>query len=323
LTGTPDCASIYGADYFEHSCGVPYRRDEHWLGFFGGIADRIVTDIRPGTVLDAGCAMGFLVEALRDRGVEAFGVDISEYAIEQVREDIREYCRVGSVTEPFADRFDLIVCFEVLEHLEPRDAETAVANICAHTDDCLFSSTPLDFIEPTHVNVQPPEYWTELFARHGLYRDVDFNATFVVPWARRYRRLEEPVPRLLAGYERRLWRLEHSDGETQHERARVRAELEHATTHLANARDEIERLHAALAKRETAVAALTDEVEREQAARAAERSAAEAAEAARVEAEHAAARAHAELAAVYQTRLWRWTAGARSVYGRLRTIVQK
>jgi hypothetical protein len=30
--------------------------------------------------------MGFLVEALRDRGVNAAGVDISEYAVQQVRQ---------------------------------------------------------------------------------------------------------------------------------------------------------------------------------------------------------------------------------------------
>ncbi len=65
MSRTPDIASTYGADYFAHYSGGPYRRDEHWLGFFGGIADRIVTDIDPSTVLDAGCAMGFLVESRR------------------------------------------------------------------------------------------------------------------------------------------------------------------------------------------------------------------------------------------------------------------
>src|ERR1700730_6091946 len=89
----------YDAFYFAHSCGRPYQRDEVWLTFFASIAERIASDINPTTVLDAGCAMGFLVEALRDRDVEAVGVDISEYAIENVRADVRPYCWTGSVTD--------------------------------------------------------------------------------------------------------------------------------------------------------------------------------------------------------------------------------
>src|ERR1700675_4264980 len=94
--------SSYGPQYFSHyfdaqskSGERAYERSEHWMRFFGTIADHIVKDIGPRTVLDAGCAMGFLVEALRDRGVDAFGIDISEYAISQVRSDIKPYCRQG------------------------------------------------------------------------------------------------------------------------------------------------------------------------------------------------------------------------------------
>src|SRR5581483_5447782 len=100
-------AKSYDAFYFDHYCGRPYDRDEGWLAFFASIAERIVSDIAPGSVLDAGCAMGFLVEALRDRGVEAAGVDISEYAIGKVREDVRCHCWIGSLTDPLPQRYDL------------------------------------------------------------------------------------------------------------------------------------------------------------------------------------------------------------------------
>ena len=200
-------SDLYDVYYFATGCGRPYRRDEKWLRFFDSIADRIARDIRPSTVLDVGCAMGFLVEALRKRGVEAFGVDISEYAIQNVHPDIQPYCWVGSATEPFPRKYDLIVCVEVLEHLPPREAEQAVENLCQHSDDILFSSTPFDYEEPTHCNVQPPEYWAELFARYGFFRDVDFDASFTTPWAVRFRRTREPIARVIAAYERRFWQL--------------------------------------------------------------------------------------------------------------------
>ena len=59
--------SFYDEYYFKHNCGSPYERTPEWLQLFAGIADKIVREIGPRTVLDAGCAMGFLVEALRQR----------------------------------------------------------------------------------------------------------------------------------------------------------------------------------------------------------------------------------------------------------------
>lgn len=197
----------YDAYYFAHCCGVPYERNEHWLGFFGGIGKRIVDEICPGSVLDAGCAMGFLVEELRNRGVDAYGLDASEYAIRRVHPSVKPYVWRGSVTEQLPQRYDLIVCIEVLEHLRPADAEKAIANFCQHADDVLFSSTPFDYKEATHINVQPPEYWAELFARHGLFHDLDFDASFITPWTARFRPRDKILHRIVRDYERRLWLL--------------------------------------------------------------------------------------------------------------------
>lgn len=205
--GSRDYVRLYDAYYYAHDCGRPYQRDPHWLSFFGAIADQIVARIAPHTVLDAGCAMGFLVEALRQRGVECYGVDVSEYAISHVHPDVRPFCWVGSICDPFPQRYDLIVCIEILEHMPAAESYKAVANLCQHTDDILFSSTPFDYKEATHFNVQPPEHWAEMFAQYGFFRDVDFDASFVLPWAVRFRRRTESSSRLVREYERCFWQL--------------------------------------------------------------------------------------------------------------------
>ncbi len=197
----PD-ASTFGAEYYATSCGRPYCRNEEWLAFFGRIADRIVQDIGPRRVLDAGCAHGLLVETLRDRGVEARGVDLSAFAISSAAPAVAPHLTQGSVADELDGTYDLIVSIEVLEHVPASDAEAAVANFCRHTGDVLFSSSPLDYRETTHVNVRSPEYWAEQFARHGFVRDVDFDASFITPWAVRFRRTAEPLHRIVAGYER-------------------------------------------------------------------------------------------------------------------------
>ncbi len=101
-----DPAGFYDEYYFSVACGRPHKRDKEWLDFFNGISDRTIEDNEPKIVLGAGCAMGFLVETLRKRGVEAYGVDISEFAISQVHDDIKASCWVGSVTDPLPQRYD-------------------------------------------------------------------------------------------------------------------------------------------------------------------------------------------------------------------------
>jgi GT2 family glycosyltransferase/2-polyprenyl-3-methyl-5-hydroxy-6-metoxy-1,4-benzoquinol methylase len=204
---------FYDATYYQNYCGeISYGRTEHWFNFFGGIADRIIYNLQPKTVLDAGCAIGLLVESLRNRGVEAYGADISDYAIQQVRDDLKPFCWTANLLDPLPQRYDLITCIEVIEHLQPQESEKLVENLCRYSDDILLSSTPLDYEEGTHFNVQDPEYWARLFAKYGFWHEVEFDASFIAPWAMLFRKLQEPVYTLAAPFERKIWRLNREVG---------------------------------------------------------------------------------------------------------------
>ncbi len=201
-----DAGRLYGRWYYD-SYTVPYNENEHWKTFFGRVADAIVGQLAPRTVLDAGCAKGFLVAALRERGVEARGFDLSEVAIADAPEAAKPYVRVGSLTEPIDGHYDLVTCVEVIEHLDPADAPQAVTNLCGATDRVLLSSTPGDLDEATHVNIQPPERWSQLFATRGLFRDFRHDAAYLSPWAVLYHREQErSVPDVVFDYER-AWSL--------------------------------------------------------------------------------------------------------------------
>jgi SAM-dependent methyltransferase len=201
----------FGRYYYEHDCGIPYERSPEWLGYFDKVADHIVSRLAAKRVLDAGCALGLLVEKLQERGVDAWGVDISEYAIGQVHESVREHCEVGSLVDPlpvgFPQHFDLVICIEVVEHMAPADAETAIARLASMGDRVLFSSSPIDYAEVTHVNVQPPEHWSTLFARHGLFRNVDFTSGFPTPWTTLYERASADLGEVVRRYDRKTVRL--------------------------------------------------------------------------------------------------------------------
>jgi SAM-dependent methyltransferase len=206
-------ASDYGRFYYDHCCGSKYERSPEWLAFFGHIAGRIGKEINPKSVLDAGCAKGFLVEMLRTHGMDASGIDISDFAIGQAEQSIRPYLRVQTLTEDLGKDFDLITTIEVVEHMSRRDAEVAIQNMCSRTIDILFSSSPFDFAEPTHINVNPPEYWSSLFERHGFFRDIDYDASYITPWAVRYRKRDNLTRNdLVRSYERVFWQYEQSSG---------------------------------------------------------------------------------------------------------------
>jgi GT2 family glycosyltransferase/2-polyprenyl-3-methyl-5-hydroxy-6-metoxy-1,4-benzoquinol methylase len=202
-------ANYYDEEYYTHygnEGDAPYRpREEQWTSFFATVADRIVEDLGPETVLDAGCAIGFLVEALRNRGVDAWGIDISEWAISQVPDSIRAYCSVSSLTEEITGHFDLITIIEVIEHMPDAVAGSVIANLTRHADAVLFSSTPDGFEEATHINVRTPDHWAALFSANSFYRDFDYDASYLSKDAVLFRRSSPDTGALVVSYEQSLW----------------------------------------------------------------------------------------------------------------------
>lgn len=200
-----DLSPSYDEFYYRHYDGGTYERSGHWPAFFGSLADEIVRRLAPERTLDAGCAIGMLVEALADRGVDAHGIDVSEYAISQVPEAMADRFRVGSLAEPLDGHYDLITSIEVIEHIEEPDLSTALDNLCNATDRLLISSTPYHYDDPTHVSIRQPERWSLEFARRGFVRDVGFDAGFISPWAVLYTRATKPWPEVIEDYDRQYW----------------------------------------------------------------------------------------------------------------------
>ena len=143
-----DYRQFYGKDYYDAygtaAGAVSYKDNRSLKEFYQQFADQIVKDFHPKTFLDIGCAMGTLVAALRDRGVNAYGIDISEYAISQVPEDIRPYCRAQSALEnlpaDFPTHYDMVSCIEMIEHLEEPDGLALIKKMCTcllYTSRCV------------------------------------------------------------------------------------------------------------------------------------------------------------------------------------------
>lgn len=85
------------------------------------------------SVLDVGCGKGFMIHdmALLIPGIKVKGIDISEYAIENVIEDMKPYVQVANAKElPFDDKsFDVVISINTVHNLEKEDCAKALREI--------------------------------------------------------------------------------------------------------------------------------------------------------------------------------------------------
>lgn len=126
---------LYGESYFDGPREVGYggyRYDGRWLP----VARDIITHFGlkgGGRILDVGCAKGFLVKDLMTAcpGLEAFGLDISEYALTHCPPEVAGRLHLGNCMKlPFPDNsFDAVISLNTIHNLERQDAITAIREI--------------------------------------------------------------------------------------------------------------------------------------------------------------------------------------------------
>jgi len=104
----------------------------------------LIKKLRYESVLDAGCAQPYLLEYFVRNGKEGYGCDISQTVIEKNRMRLPK-CHFESFDlckscYPADQKFDLVVCSEVLEHLEIW--KTAVMNLTRMSKKYILITVP-------------------------------------------------------------------------------------------------------------------------------------------------------------------------------------
>lgn len=132
------CAKIakqYGYDYWDGDRKFGYggyKYDGRWKKVAQEMVDRY--KLCPGQkVLDIGCGMAHLLYELTQAvpGLEVRGIDISEYALEHAKEEIRDRLRWGEAQHlPYADgEFDLVISLTTLHNLKIYELKKAIQEI--------------------------------------------------------------------------------------------------------------------------------------------------------------------------------------------------
>lgn len=127
-------ASFFDREYFEG--GVLYKRfgytsivgriRSHTANFYRAFAIKLF--LKPKTLLDVGCATGRMIRYLRMLGVDAQGIELSDYALSRATQSVKPFIQKGDILSiPHKDQaFDVVCSFNVLEHVEEGNLEKAL-----------------------------------------------------------------------------------------------------------------------------------------------------------------------------------------------------
>lgn len=180
----------FGFDYWDGDRKYGYggmRYDGRWRK----VADAMVKHygIKPGDrILDVGCGKGYLLYDLTQSvpGVEVVGLDVSSYAVEHAKEEVRPFLQTGHANHlPFPDNcFDLVISINALHNLRCYDLEKAIKEIervgkrskyiCVESYRTEEERVNLMYWQLTCEAFYWPEEWQWWFDRCGYNGDHSF-----------------------------------------------------------------------------------------------------------------------------------------------------
>jgi SAM-dependent methyltransferase len=143
------------------------------------IANSIIRDLKPGSVIDVGCGNGALLHSLRTAGCKVFGLEYADAALAHCWAKGLSVQKFDLEKDDFTSEefFDVVISTEVAEHLPKRSADRYVDLLTKLSNTVVFTAAPPGQGGIDHVNEQPQEYWIAKFAaRHFSYDQALSNS---------------------------------------------------------------------------------------------------------------------------------------------------
>ena len=186
-----ELAKQWGFDYWDGDRKICYGGYRYMEGRWEKVARAMAEHygIKPGDkILDVGCGKGFLLFDFTKvvPGVEVYGLDISEYAIENSKEEIKHRIQVGNAKKlPFEDRsFDFVYSITTLHNLHCYDLDKALREIervgkdnkyvCVESYRNEVEKANLLYWQVTCEAFNTPEEWDWWFKQTGYTGDHSF-----------------------------------------------------------------------------------------------------------------------------------------------------
>jgi SAM-dependent methyltransferase len=186
LSPRPDAAELY-ADYHRrlHIEDAPTPEDvQRGVAAWDNRVEFISRFKTAGRALDLGCASGFLLANLRNRGWDVMGCELADWAAQRARDLFGIPVITGDIlTTALPQRpFDLVTLWDVIEHVPDPAAVLAKARTAAKPDGLVVIRVPnvasldarclgtrwIDWCLPFHFYHFTPKVLAALAERQGL-----------------------------------------------------------------------------------------------------------------------------------------------------------
>lgn len=172
LTSNPITRKLFSVEHAENI----------YLGavYFLKHLDKNPSDLK---VLEVGCGLGYTTALLSRSGYRAVGTDFNEHACAEARRRYGGEFISGSlndVMEKHGRTFDVIVCLEVIEHVEDPFNFISKMKKLLRQDGCLILSSPNCLDSETWDTTEPPIHCS-YFSSAGILRlaeRLDASASF-------------------------------------------------------------------------------------------------------------------------------------------------
>lgn len=167
----------------------PYK-----MAFYRSLVERVVPRSSPARILDIGCAFGRFLSSLNPAWRRC-GVDVNALAIETARQAVPDaaFSVSSGTTIPFDGLFDVIVAFDVIEHIASLEEVAAAVRSKLTPTGCFVFVVPvydgptgpiitlLDR-DPTHVHKQSRRFWLDWTAANFQLVDWSGVLRYLLPW---------------------------------------------------------------------------------------------------------------------------------------------
>lgn len=135
-----------------------------------------ILDVFPSCrrILDVGSGSGAFSAELLRRGKLVIALERSAHgrslAVKQ-HVDCREFDLLADPPAAVQETFDLVLCFEVAEHMSPEIGDRLIHFIAGYRSPVIFSAAHPGQGGTGHVNEQPDTYWVDRFEKLGFRLD--------------------------------------------------------------------------------------------------------------------------------------------------------
>lgn len=162
-----DPGSMYSAAFF-----AQLTKCRSWQKEVG---KNIAQEFQLKSCVDFGTGSGFYLQGMHSIGCSVKGYEFSYIQAKPFIDDsIVNYICYGDVQTPLnALKCDLAMSLEVAEHIRPDKSNILIDNLTGASNQVLFSAANREDKGIGHINVQPTEFWINLFKIRGYVSSPD------------------------------------------------------------------------------------------------------------------------------------------------------